>query len=336
VIAVSEAVTVAIPVRDGGARLGAVLAALAAQRTARPVKLLVCDSGSTDGSRTLARRAGARVLEIEPAAFSHGGTRNVLMEEAHTEHVVFLTQDALPASETWLETLLAGFALAGDVGLVFGPYLPRPDSSPMVRRELTDWFASFGDGATPRVDRLAEDERALPAIELLGRRAFFTDANGAVSRAAWREAPFRDVPYAEDHQLALDMLRAGWAKVFVPGAAVEHSHDYAPLSLFRRSFDEWRGLREIYGWVEPLHARTLRDKVLVPARGDVRLLRDEGASPIGLLAGGGRAGAHHAIKLAGALAGSRAERLSPRLRGRLSLERRATFAGAPGRRGRRW
>lgn len=47
--------TVAIPVRDGGARLGAVLRAVREQATDRSVELLVCDSGSRDGSAALAR-----------------------------------------------------------------------------------------------------------------------------------------------------------------------------------------------------------------------------------------------------------------------------------------
>lgn len=320
-----DAVTIAIPVRNGGARLRAVLDAIAGQRTSRTVELLVSDSGSTDGSLSVVRDAGARVISVAPESFSHGGTRNLLMTQARTDHVVFLTQDARPATESWLESLLAGFAAAEDVGLVFGPYRPLPEASIMVRRELTAWFASFGDDL--RVDRLDPGERSLPALELLGRRAFFTDANGAISRAVWERVPFRDVPYAEDHQLALDMLRAGFAKVYAPDAAVEHSHEYSPGELLRRCFDEWRGLREVYGWVEPLGLRSVRDKVLIPARGDARLLRAEGASSAAVVAAAARASAHHAIRLTGAVAGSRADRIGPRLRGRLSLERRDSFAG---------
>jgi len=323
----TEPVTIAIPVRDGGPRLGEVLAAIAAQRTSRAVELLVCGSGSTDGSPALARAAGARTIEIAPESFSHGRTRNLLMTHAQTEHVVFLTQDARPAGHDWLETLLSGFGAAADVGLVFGPYLPLADASVMVRRELTAWFASFAADDGSRIDRLGPQERDLPAIDLLGRRAFYTDANGAIARAAWERVPFRDVPYAEDHQLALDMLRAGFAKVYVPQAGVEHSHDYPPGELLRRCFDEWRGLREIYGWVEPLRLRSVRDRVLIPARDDVRMMRAEGASDIALAAAAARSGTHHAIKLAGALAGSRADRIAPRLRARLSLERRGSFAG---------
>src|ERR1700757_871521 len=117
----------------------------------------------------------------------------------------------------------------------------------MVTRELTQWFASMSDGTgTPRVDRLAPDERQIPTRALFGRRGFFTDANACISREAWTQAPFRTVPYAEDHVLAHDMLRAGWAKVYVPDAVVAHSHDYSLWEWVRRSFDETRAVTGIY------------------------------------------------------------------------------------------
>ena len=56
-----------------------------------------------DGSVALARASGARVLEIAPERFSHGGTRNLLVEQAGGAHVALLTQDAVPADERWLE-----------------------------------------------------------------------------------------------------------------------------------------------------------------------------------------------------------------------------------------
>ncbi|HWF34885.1 MAG TPA: glycosyltransferase family A protein, partial [Solirubrobacteraceae bacterium] len=196
-------VTVAIPVRDGGAVLARTLGAVRAQRLEGDgeLELLVCDSGSRDGSVALARRYGAEVIEIAPEHFSHGGTRQLLMERSAGAHVAFLTQDAVPADERWLARLLAGFEVAGDVGLVFGPYRPRADASPMVARELADWFRSFSPGGAPRVDRLSPSERDIPARALLGARGFFTDANGCVARSAWESVPFRPVPYAEDHVL---------------------------------------------------------------------------------------------------------------------------------------
>jgi len=321
---VTPTATVAIPVRDGGELLAATLASLAVQTVRH--ELLVCDSGSSDGSADLARAHGARVLDIAPASFGHGATRNLLMGEAHGTHVALLTQDAEPADERWLERLLAGLALADDVAIVYGPYRPRPDASPAVRSELEGWFTSLAPDGEPTIERLASPERALPAIELLGRRGFFTDANACVARAAWERVPFREVAYAEDRVLAIDMLRAGYAKVFLPDAAVVHSHRYTPVQEFRRGFDEWRALREVYGWREPARPAQLARKL----RGD-----------IGAALRAGRQGepaeafrrptlaalsSHHVPRLLGGVLGSRADRLPAAVRRGLSLERRSSFA----------
>lgn len=318
-------VTVAVPVLDGGSRLATVLDAVRSQEIDRGVDLLVCDSGSTDGSQRVAREHGAQLLQIEREQFSHGRTRNLLMEQAAGEHVAFLTQDAQPARRTWLASLLSGFAEATDVGLAFGPYLARPDASATTTRELTTWFASLSPDGRPRVDRLAAGDRATPAAQLLGARGFFTDANGCLAKAAWREVPFRDIPYAEDQQLAMDMMRAGYAKVFVPDAAVEHSHEYSALRRVQRCFDEWRALREVYGFVAPLTSTTLRDHVLSPVRADVRWARARGATSAQSGALAASALAHHAARTAGAALGSRHDRLPQEVCRRLSLESRATF-----------
>ena len=314
----------AIPVRDGGEQLAGVLAALATQTVEH--ELLVCDSGSRDGSLQLARAHGARVLEIAPERFTHGGVRNRLMDAAQGAHVALLTQDSVPADALWLQRLLEGFELAADVGIVYGPYRPRPYASLPVRIELERWFASLSPDGSPRIERLDHGERSLPARELIGRRGFFTDANACLARAAWERVPFREVPYAEDRVLAIDMLRAGYAKAFVPRAAVVHSHDYTSVEQLRRCFDEWRGLLEVYGWREPAAPGRIVGQlrgVLGQAR---RELAREGASAARRRATLAALSRHHVVCLAGALLGSRADRLPAGVRRRLSLEGRAGFA----------
>jgi rhamnosyltransferase len=280
-------------VRNGGALLRDVLRAVRAQTV--EAELVVADSGSTDGSAELARSFGATVVPV--ARFSHGGTRNLLMQRTSGDHVAFLTQDAVPAGDGWLAALLSGFD--GDVALAFGPSRPRPGVPVAVARELDDWFASFG-GA--RVDR---GEPRGP-----GPQTFFSSANGAVARAAWREVPFPDVAYAEDQALAVAMLRAGYAKAYVPEAAVIHSHVYGPLTQFRRTFDEWQALNAVHGWVQPLGGTllTLQSEV----RKDLRYAgsRRELARSL----------RHWSVRALGAAAGSRASRLPPRLREWCSLE----------------
>lgn len=317
--AVHPQVTVAIPTLNAGPRLRQVLSAVAGQVVDRPTEILVCDSQSTDGTAAVARSYGARVLSIERSRFSHGGTRNLLVSESRGAHVAFLTQDAVPAQTDWLQSLLDGFEVAPDVGLVFGPYQPVPGASPSVARELTEWFASFTDGPY-RVDTLAPEQRDRPARAFLGHLGYFTDANGCVARAAWERVPFRDIPYAEDHLLAQDMLRAGYAKVYVSGAPVIHSHEYTPSQWLRRSFDEARALREIYGLAPASHPRAALLGVRGGVGADRRWLRahhlpaDARALASSLLVHGARA--------TGTMLGARADALPGWLRAQLSLEDR--------------
>jgi rhamnosyltransferase len=163
-------------------------------------------------------------------------------------------------------------------------------------------------------------------VELVGRRGFFTDANACLARTVWEKVPYRDLAYAEDRALALDMLRAGYAKAFVPAAGVWHSHNYSACEELRRCFDEWRGLREVYDWREPISPAHLVGQ-LRGALGQARreLIR-EAVSPARHRATLIAVIAHHVIRLAGAALGSRADRLPPGVRRILSLDGRADFA----------
>jgi rhamnosyltransferase len=313
--------TIAIPVRNGGALLGEVLTAVGAQRLDREVEVVVADSRSTDGSAELARSFGATVFPVH--RFSHGGTRNELMARSSGAHVAFLTQDAVPADDGWLARLLSGFDLAPDVGLVCGPYRARPGAPVAVERELSAWFAALAPDGAPRVDRTLHPTGPSPGT-------FFTDANGAVARDAWSEVPFPAVPYAEDQALALDMLRAGYAKAFVPDAAVIHSHEYGALEQFRRSFDEWRGLREVHGFVQPLAPVSTLLSIQSDVRADLAEARRLPSRAIAREAV--RSLRHWTVRAAGAAAGSRADRLPPAVRAWCSLEGRQGFEPSANRR----
>jgi glycosyltransferase involved in cell wall biosynthesis len=326
--AMGTPVSIAIPTLDAGDGLRETLRGVRAQRLDddREPELLICDSGSRDETIAIAREHGARVIEIPRSEFSHGGTRNLLMAQARGEHVAFLTQDSVPAASDWLARLLAGFSLAPNVGLVFGPYLPRADASPSVARELYDWFESLSRDGAPRIDVLDDEQRSsLAARDFLGPRGFFTDANGCVSRSAWERVPFREVAYAEDHLLAQDMLRAGFAKLYLPEAAVVHSHEYSSWEWLRRSFDEARAIRAIYGEVPSGDARSAARTVWGNVGADLRWLRSGApASQLNLAPALAGSLVHHAARAAGTLLGAAAgaERLPAALVARLSLEGR--------------
>ena len=144
----------------------------------------------------------------------------------------------------WLDAYRRAFTLGERVGAAYGPHLPLEGTSPMIARELAEFFAAFAPNGHP-------------VLQGPGDPVFLSNVNACYRRDCWEEIRFPDVPYAEDQAFARAMLAAGWTKVYEPGAAVLHAHDYGPVEFMRRYFDEYRGLRETLGHVEPLTPRSV-------------------------------------------------------------------------------
>ena len=307
-------VSVVIPVKDGERYLEELLEAL---RREGPDEILVIDSGSRDRSREIARTAGVELLEIEPGEFAHGATRNLGAERTSGELICFLTQDATPCPG-WLAAYREAFTLGERVGAAYGPHLPRADTSPMIARELNDFFAG-----------LSPDGR--PVLQAASDPSFLSNVNACYARDCWREIRFRPVAYSEDQAFGRDMLAAGWKKVYHPGAAVLHAHDYGPLEFMRRYFDEYRGLRETSGHVEAFSVLGTARHVAAEVTGDRRWMAEQGLGSSERARWTARAAVHHGGRRVFSALGSRAERIPAPVRRRVSLERRddATPA-APG------
>jgi glycosyltransferase involved in cell wall biosynthesis len=100
-----------------------------AQRYAGRVVLRVIDSSTDTGSRwNRAIRDVADEWEaIAPGAFGHGRTRNQALDATTTPIVAYLSQDAQPATEGWLESLVRPL-VDGRADAAYGRQLsPAPD-----------------------------------------------------------------------------------------------------------------------------------------------------------------------------------------------------------------
>lgn len=114
-----------IPTRNAGAHLDRLLPALAAQRR-QPDSILVVDSRSSDDTVERFRAFGARVEVIEPASFNHGGTRRWASQQVEADALIYLTQDAIPASPGSFANLLDELYAEADIGVAYGRQLPHP------------------------------------------------------------------------------------------------------------------------------------------------------------------------------------------------------------------
>lgn len=235
-----------IPAKNGGKLLVKVVKQVLAQRTPWPFEVLVIDSGSVDGSIEALRELPVSIHTIPSHEFGHGKTRNLGASLTRGEFIVYLTHDALPADELWLSSLVEAASMTPDTAGAFGPHLPYPDASPMLKRELTLHFQGFG--SSPNLVRMDDPERYRQDIGYRQFLHFFSSNNSCLRRSAWEKIPLKDVDFAEDQLWARDAIEAGYAKAYAPSARVYHSHNFGVTESYRRAFDESRALNLLFGY----------------------------------------------------------------------------------------
>src|SRR5262245_6686324 len=130
--------SILIPTKNGAQDIGACLESIYAQKSTGPFEVLVVDSGSSDATLEIVRRYPVHIEQIPPEAFHHARTRNAVASLARGEFLVFLSQDAIPASDTWLVSLLKNFQ-DPQVGAVYGRQLPKPASGWDRRSAFTEF-----------------------------------------------------------------------------------------------------------------------------------------------------------------------------------------------------
>jgi rhamnosyltransferase len=229
-------ISVVIPVKDGGSDLVRCLEALSTQRVDDEVEVVIVDSGSRDGSVARARSFGARVDEIPAEEFHHGRTRNVGARAARGDSLVFTSQAADAADDSWLARLTAPLGRDDTIAGVYGRQLPHDDATPPER-----YFLDFLYGPRARVQRLAA------GAELTFETTLFSNVNSAIPRRLWEEFPFADdIVMSEDQVWSRRVLREGLGIVYEPEAVVYHSHAYSVLSAMRRFFDSGASAEHSY------------------------------------------------------------------------------------------
>ena len=108
-----RSVSVLMPTWQGMEFLDRVLHALSTQRVDVSWDFRAIDSGSTDGTWELLGEWAERFPvplhreRIHQVEFDHGDTRTLLAARSRGDLLVFLTQDAIPASDDWLATRAA-------------------------------------------------------------------------------------------------------------------------------------------------------------------------------------------------------------------------------------
>lgn len=218
-------ISVVIPTLNAECEIEELLLVLERQSLA-PMEILVVDSASEDHTVALAQRHGSvRVLQIERRDFNHGATRDMALRETSGEYVCFLTQDALPASDDYLERLVAPMVEDPGIALVSGRQLPKADA-----RRFEQLVRSFNYPDFPSV-------RSKSDLEKFGIKTFFaSDTCSAYRRTAYLACGgFERVNTNEDMLMAARFVASGLKVAYEPSAEVYHSHNLTPGQQFARN-----------------------------------------------------------------------------------------------------
>jgi rhamnosyltransferase len=306
----SGVLSVVIPVKNGGSDLERCLDAILMQKLDDEVEIVVVDSGSTDGSVAAARTRGARVFEIPPDTFTHGGSRNLGATNARGDILVFISQDAYPTEPDWLTLLTAPLRQDSAVAGVYGRQLAHHDASPP---EI--YFLDFLYGPNAR------RQQAAGVATVSMDSTLFSNVNAAIRRELWERFPFAtDIVMSEDQVWSREAVLAGYTLVYEPRAAVRHSHNYTMLAAFRRFFDSGVSSERAYMADNSESGNVLRRRALAYGWGEIRWLwqtHQRGWIPYAIV--------YEASKMAGLLLGINHRRLPLALKRRFSALP-ATFA----------
>lgn len=224
--------SVVIPTLNAGTELVYLLRKLRTQTHVGPVEIVVVDSGSTDGTVAAARAAGARVVEISPAQFSHSGARNLGAEHAQGEYLLFMVQDAYPLGDRWLYGLLRyllDHEAQGVVAVSCTEYC-RDDSDLMYECSIATHYDYLGCKSADRVGEFrGADHENLRVMGQLSNVACLIPRN--------RFLPYRfRGAFAEDLDLGVRLIRDGLRVAMLASVKVIHSHSRKAHYYLKRSF----------------------------------------------------------------------------------------------------
>jgi glycosyltransferase involved in cell wall biosynthesis len=216
-------VSVIIPARNEAGGIGSLITAIRAQAPSEwDLEIIVVDDGSSDETAAAGRKAGARVLVLQPG--TDGGNparaRNLGAATAQGDPIVFLDADCTPQAG-WLAGLLA----AHEAGAaVVGGALDLPHGLPPTAR--CDYYCGWYHVHSRRRAGVVPNH---PPGNLSVRRSVFAGSSGFTEQ--------QPVAYAHE-ELAWqgEVRRAGGTILFEPSAVVHHHNRAGLKNLLKRNY----------------------------------------------------------------------------------------------------
>jgi rhamnosyltransferase len=194
---------------------------------------MIVDSSSLDRTTSIAASGNAKIVTVKKEDFNHGKTRNIGVQEAIGDFVVFLTQDALPYDKHCLESLLKPLE-SSEIVATYGRQMPRSDASPV---ESFARLFNYDDKS------MIKGREHLSSLGL--KTFFFSNVCSAIKVKEFKELGCfpENIEMFEDLIFAAKAILKGYKIAYVPEAKVFHSHNFSLMQQFQRYLDAGISLR---------------------------------------------------------------------------------------------
>ncbi|MEM7031756.1 MAG: glycosyltransferase family 2 protein, partial [Chloroflexota bacterium] len=233
-------VSVIVPTKNGGNQFQHQLTMLQKQQGLQDIELIIVDSGSTDGTPEIAEQFGAKVIRIQPEAFSHSYARNLGADHATNPYLLFTVQDALPPSEQWLFDLVSIVQNTPDVVAASCAEYPRADADLFYRVVSWGHYQFLGTNSQDRIVGQPSDT----SHESLRKNGNLSDVACLIEREIFLQYRYRG-DYAEDLDLGIRLIQDDYKLALLGSIRVIHSHNRPAYYHLRRGYVDEQQLTKI-------------------------------------------------------------------------------------------
>ncbi len=228
-------VSIILLTKNGGKDINNCLSAIFSQRTSYIFEVIAIDSGSTDGTIDNLSKFPVKIVHIRPEEFGHGTTRNLGASLAKGKYLVFITQDAIPFNEHWLELLINSMDGDEEIAGAYSRNIPKPGCDPFEARYIANAW------------RGKREVKSIKNYINYKKLIFFSNTSSCIRKDVWDKFHFNEkLVYAEDQDWSKKVLESRYKIIYEPASIVCHSHNYTIKKLFNRYYDAGTAHKQIF------------------------------------------------------------------------------------------
>lgn len=220
-------VSIIIPTRNAEKYIKSLIEALINQ-TIIPYEILVIDTASKDKTKEICTKYNrVKFIQINDGEFDHGGTRNKAAKEASGEILIFMTQDARPRNNKFIEEIIKKLGKDSIVAS-YGRQVANQNASYLEK------FAREFNYTDKEIVKSKE------SIEMLGIKTFFMTnvCSAFLADEFWKVGGFPEKTILNEDMIISSKFILSQKKIhYSAKAEVIHSHNYTYIQQFKRNFD---------------------------------------------------------------------------------------------------